>query len=46
MLARGEFDELLNVLGTATAASGFFEAELGFELAGHHDAGPACFPDI
>ena len=46
MLARGEFDELLNVLGTATAASGFFEAELGFELAGHHDAGPARFPDI
>lgn len=46
MLAGGELNKLLNVFRAAAAAAGFFQAELGLELAGHHYTGPACFPDI
>ena len=46
MLTGGKLDELVNVLGAATAAACFFQAEFGFELAGHHDACPARVADI
>lgn len=46
MLGCGQFDELPNVFGTATAAAAFFQPELGSQLAGHHDAGSTSFPDV
>lgn len=46
MLARGEFNEFLNVLRAAAAAAGFFETKLSFDLARHHDPRTARGADI
>ena len=42
----GEFDEGLNILRAPAAAAGIFQTEPGFDLARHHDSGPACVAHI
>lgn len=46
MLAGGQFDKILNLLRATTAAAGFFQTKLGFDLAGHHNSGTARVTNI
>jgi hypothetical protein len=46
VLAGGEFDKLTNVFCAAAAAAGIFQAELGFDLARHHNPGTPGITDI
>jgi hypothetical protein len=46
MFVLGKFHEVLNVFGASTATAGVFQAELGFDLAWHHDARTCRVADI